>query len=225
MLAVVLVGGLGTRLRSVVSDVPKPLAPVRGRPFLAYLLDRLDAQGITEVMLATGYLGGQVVEAIGDRHGRIAVRYSLEESPLGTGGAVRRALAMVDRWPTFVLNGDTFLALDYRAMARAHQRVGASLTVAVTSVPDAGRYGRVLITNQRVTGFEPKGVAGPGLINAGVYLFNRDTLPSNVPQRFSLETDFLSPCLEALAPLAFDADGYFIDIGVPEDYQRAQREL
>jgi len=226
MQAVVLVGGLGTRLRPVVSDVPKPMAPIRGRPFLAYLLDSLERQGITEAILAVGYLRDVLMECFGEKHGDLRLRYSVEESPLGTGGAVAQAFRAVRQWPAFVVNGDTFLELDFQAMRQAHEAAGAGMSMALAPVADAARYGRAVVEDGRVVDFEAAGRAGPGLINAGVYLFSADLLAAaGLPASFSLEKDFLQPNLSEIRPLAFDRTGYFIDIGVPEDYQRAQREL
>jgi D-glycero-alpha-D-manno-heptose 1-phosphate guanylyltransferase len=226
MWAVVLAGGRGERLRSVVSEVPKPLAPVNGRPFLAHLLDRLERQGIDEVVLAVGYLKEPIMAAFGERHGVIRIRYSIESEPLGTGGALRQALAMVDEFPTFALNGDTILELDYGAMRRAHDAAGARLTIALRRVDDTSRYGAAVVEEGRLVRFEAGGAAAPGLINAGVYLFGENLLADpNLPGRFSFERDFLEARAATLKPLAFETAGYFIDIGVPEDYARAQREL
>jgi D-glycero-alpha-D-manno-heptose 1-phosphate guanylyltransferase len=226
MQAVVLVGGLGTRLRPLVSDIPKPMALVRGRPFLSYLLDFLAVQGITEAILAVGYLRDRLMEVFGERHGTLRLRYSVEETALGTGGAIRQAFGLVDSWPVFAVNGDTFLDVDYKAMRRAHETAGAFLTMALAHVADAGRYGRAVVTDGRVVGFEPSTNPGPGVINAGVYLFSHDPLAwADLPRAFSLEKDFLALQLANLRPLAFNAPGYFIDIGVPEDYRRAQHEL
>ena len=225
MRAILLAGGMGTRLRSVVQDVPKPMAPVAGRPFLSHLLEYLERQGIDEAILSVGYLGQKIVDAYGDRHGGIAIRYAVEDTPLGTGGGLRKALSQVDRFPVFALNADTMVELDYRAMLRAHERASASLTVALRAVPDTGRYGHVVVEGDRIVAFAAAGRGRAGLINAGVYLFGDDILAAEPAPAFSFERDFLEPRAGSLRPLAFQADGYFIDIGVPEDYRRAQTEL
>jgi len=226
MEAIVLAGGKGTRLQSVVSDLPKPMAPVAGRPFLAHLLDLLQRQGVTEVVLSVGYMHEKIIDAFGRRYCDIRLRYAIEEQPLGTGGGLRQALAMVDRFPAFALNGDTLLALDYRAMLAAHQGAGVQLTMALRRMADTGRFGRAVIQSDRIVGFEAGGRGGPGAINAGVYLFGRNLLDDPaLPGSFSFERDFLEPRMSDLAPLAFVTDAYFIDIGVPEDYGRAQRDL
>jgi len=222
MQAVILAGGLGTRLRSVVGDLPKPLAPVAGRPFLARLLDRLERQGFTSAVLSVGYRH----ESIVDRHGAIRLAYAIEREPLGTGGGLRAALAMIERFPCFALNGDTLLDVDYQAMRTAHAAARAPLTMALRRIADVSRYGRAVVEDGRVVGFAAAGAPGPGLVNAGVYLFAGNLLDDPaLPPSFSFERDFLEPRAATLRPLAFETDGYFIDIGVPEDYARAQREL
>lgn len=226
MQAVILVGGLGTRLRSVVSDVPKPMAPVNGRPFLSHLLTYLEGQGVTDAVLAVGHLRETIIDAFGERHGGIRLRYSIEEEPLGTGGGLRQALRMVDRFPVFALNGDSYFAIDYAAMLAAHTDARARLTIALRSMPDTGRYGRVAVTDGRITNFNAGGQSGPGVINSGIYLFAEDLLSNlGLPETFSFEKDALEPRIGEWKPLAYVSDAYFIDIGVPEDYQRVQRDL
>jgi len=225
MRAILLAGGMGTRLRTVVQDVPKPMAPVAGKPFLSHLLDYLERQGVTEAILSVGYLREKIIDTYGDRHGGIAIRYAVEEEPLGTGGGLRKALSMVDRFPVFALNADTFVDIDYRGMLAAHERAKTPLTVALREVPDTARYGRVVVEGDRIASFDASGTAQPGLINVGVYLFADNILATGQPPVFSFERDFLEREIGRLRPLAFRAEGYFIDIGVPEDYLRAQTEL
>jgi len=226
MRAILLAGGMGTRLRSVVQDVPKPMAPVAGRPFLSHLLDYLEGQGIDEVILSVGYLRHIIIETIGERHGGVRVRYAIEEEPLGTGGGLRKALAMSGGFPVFALNADTLVHLDYRAMLRRQEEVGADLSIALRAVDDTARYGSATVEDGCIVSFAAADRPGqPGLINAGVYLFGANILAEGQPPAFSFERDFLEPRIAELRPLAFVADGYFIDIGVPEDYARAQIEL
>jgi D-glycero-alpha-D-manno-heptose 1-phosphate guanylyltransferase len=226
MRAILLAGGAGTRLREVVQDVPKPLAPVAGRPFLSYMLDLLEARGMTEIVISIGYLGHMIRDSYGARYGAMSIRYAVEEQPLGTGGGLRNALAQIDRFPVFALNADTLLDLDYRAMERGFARAERSLGLAVRSVDDTARYGRAVLRDDRVVAFEPAGRSGQGIINAGVYLFGRNLLDDcGLPERFSFEHDFLEPRAAQLQPFAFATSDYFIDIGVPSDYGRAQHEL
>ncbi len=225
MRAIILAGGLGSRLRPLVSDVPKMLAPVGGRPFIAWLLELLERKGVTDAVLAVGYLHEQIEAALGARWGGVALRYSVEGEPLGTGGALRRALGVVERYPVFALNGDTYIDLDLGAMLEAHRRAAAPLTVAVRR--EAGRrYGNIVLQDGRIVGFDSRADHATGLISCGVYLFAQNLLADPaLPERFSFENDFLAPRAPALRPLAFETAGYFIDIGVPEDFLRAQREL
>lgn len=226
MEAVVLAGGLGTRLRAVVPELPKPLAPVAGRPFLSILLDQLDAQGFCRVILSVGYRHELIRAALGERHRGIELVYAVEDRPLGTGGAIRLAARQCCTGEVFVLNGDSYVAVDFAAMREAHLASHTQLTICAVAVADAGRYGRVLIKEGRVAGFAEKGAHGAAMINAGVYLFAPElVLGTDLPEAFSFERDFLERRLGQLKPLAFTTSGVFIDIGVPEDYARAETVL
>jgi D-glycero-alpha-D-manno-heptose 1-phosphate guanylyltransferase len=223
MQAIVLAGGFGTRLRGVVPDLPKPLAPVAGRPFLAILLGQLRAQGFTSVVLSVGYRHEMIRDAFGERSDGMALAYAVEDRPLGTGGAIRLAARACSEADVFVLNGDSYTELDFAAMQARHRDADASLTVCTVEVADAARYGRVLVEDARLAGFSEKGAAGPGLINAGVYLMRRELLETlALPEVFSFENDVLAARLGELRPLVYPTRGRFIDIGVPGDYARAQ---
>ncbi|MEI9981089.1 MAG: nucleotidyltransferase family protein [Edaphobacter sp.] len=224
--AIILAGGKGTRLSTVVPNLPKPLAPIAGQPFLNYLLRQLGHQGIRKVYLSVGHLWERVRETYGNRFENIDLVYVVESSPLGTGGAVRGALGQTNGSNIFVLNGDTFADISLSNMDELHARNGRKLTMALSHVPNASRYGGVQVENGIVTGFLEKGISGPGYINAGCYLLDRSIFDRAIlPSAFSLESDFLIPNLSSLRPMAFFSDGYFIDIGVPEDYARAEIEL
>ena len=226
MEAIVLAGGRGTRLASVIQGVPKVLAPVGDRPFLELLLQRLAQKGMRRVILSVGYLAGSIRDRFGEQFDGLELTYSVEDGPLGTGGAALKALALATTDAVFVLNGDTFADLDYDAMIACHREAGVTASIAVTEVPDCTRYGRVVIERGRVTGFTEKGHAGPGAISVGAYVMNREVFaPFRMPTVFSLETDFFAPQIHELRPLAFVTSGYFIDIGIPEDLARAQTEL
>jgi D-glycero-alpha-D-manno-heptose 1-phosphate guanylyltransferase len=224
MEAIILAGGMGTRLRTVVPDLPKPMAPVTGRPFLAWVLDRLIDAGFESAVLAVGYKHEAISTHFGGRHHGLPLHYSVEGLPLGTGGAIRLAADQVTQYPVFVLNGDTYLELDYRTMLAAHQRAQASLSVAVCHVPDVSRYGALELEGDVIQGFQEKGRSGPGYINAGVYLLSADIM-QRIPagETFSFEQQLLVPKVRELRPRAFLTEGRFIDIGIPEDYERAQR--
>jgi D-glycero-alpha-D-manno-heptose 1-phosphate guanylyltransferase len=226
MQAIILAGGFGTRLRSVLADVPKPMAPLHDKPFLAYLIDYLILQGVTDCVLSVHYLREQICDYFKDSYRGISIRYALEDEPLGTGGAIVNSLHSVDQaQPVFVLNGDTFLRMDYRKMFAGHL-VDTLITMALRSLTDCSRYGVVLTENNIVTAFQEKGSAAPGLINAGVYLINPQIFAGfSLPQSFSFERDFLFPQTEQLQPCAYVVDDYFIDIGIPEDYARALQDF
>ena len=226
MKAIILVGGLGTRLRGVVSDVPKPMAPVQGRPFLSFVLDRLVDTGITGVVFAAGYRHDALRAHFGPDYRGLPLDYSIEAEPLGTGGAIRLAWDRVGESEVFALNGDTYAEVDLRALQAQHLRARPALTVAICHVPDASRYGALDIVGDRVRGFSEKGRSGPGWINAGVYLLGprlREFLPRRDP--FSFEHDLLGRHVDAIDPLAFRSTGRFIDIGTPEDYVQAESLL
>jgi D-glycero-alpha-D-manno-heptose 1-phosphate guanylyltransferase len=226
MRAILLAGGAGTRLRQVVSDVPKPLAPVAGRPFLSYLLDLLKLRGFTEIILSVGYLRDAIMEEYGASYNGLTIDYAIEETPLGTGGGLRNAMERVRAFPVFACNADTFLDLDYRAMLHEHTAAEAALSVAVRHIDNAGRYGKARVEAGRIVAFGSGGEDGPGWINAGVYLFGENLLASeSATAAFSFERDFLERRIVELRPTAFRTEAYFIDIGVPEDYTRAQTEL
>lgn len=224
--AIVLVGGFGTRLRATVPDLPKPLAPVAGRPFLAYVLDNLADGGIRRVILATGYLGELVEEQIGRRWQSMEVLYSREPQPLGTGGAVRLALAHLQGDAVHMCNGDTFLRYVPAALQQSSIDQTSPMALALAKVPDVGRYGAVITRGGYVAAFSEKGGSGSGWINAGSYFLSAQAL-SALPDRdvFSFETDVLLPQAEAGNLAVLKETSGFIDIGVPEDYARAQIEL
>ena len=225
MEAIVLAGGFGTRLKQVVPDLPKPMAPVAGRPFLEILLTSLAHKGFRRVVLSLGYMAEKVVSHFGDHFAGMELVYEIEQSPLGTGGAVRTALAQCTNDHVFVFNGDTFLDLE-AADVEAHWQAHHAPIIVAREVPDTTRYGRLDTDYGRVLGFAEKGMSGPGLINAGCYVLPAGILDSFTRgQPFSLEADFLAKAAGKQRFDLFVTNGHFIDIGVPEDYERAQTEL
>ncbi len=226
MEAIILAGGFGTRLAGRLDGVPKPMAPVAGRPFLEILLSQLARAGCGRAILSVGYLHDVIEKHFGAEFRGVKIDYAVEHAPLGTGGAIRTALGMAWENSVLVLNGDTFLDAQYAAMMRFHADEGAALTMAVTRCENLARYGGVTIDEMRVTGFQEKGRTGAGWINAGAYAIEKDIAwPASVGEKFSFETDFLVPQVGALAPAAYAVEGFFLDIGVPEDLDRAQTEL
>lgn len=229
MSAVILAGGLGTRLRSSVPDLPKPLAPVAGRPFLSHLLDRLADAGLSEVTLAVGYRGELIEAHYGRSYRGIDLRYSWEKEPLGTGGALVQALRQMDTpdQPVWVFNGDTLLTFDLSKAAAFYREKQAECLILLKELYDFDRYGIVATDEEdRVVAFVEKAPRQHGWINGGVYLLDPQVLLSQAfPKRFSLEKDFMEAQLTQLRCYAYRETDYFIDIGIPADYARAQREL
>jgi D-glycero-alpha-D-manno-heptose 1-phosphate guanylyltransferase len=223
MRAIILAGGLGTRLRGAVPDVPKPLAIVNGEPFLALVMRNLRRNGVDELILSIGHMGEMIREKFGDDFEGAHIRYSEESSPLGTGGALRKAVAMLSGESALALNGDTYLDIDHCAIMRAHLAGGSKLTIALKQVADTARFGKVDVEDGKVISFREKGGGGPGLINAGVYVISPGLFDgfSRLPP-FSFEVDFLPESLPALRPGCYITQGDFIDIGTPEDYERAR---
>jgi len=225
MTCIILAGGFGTRLQSVVSEVPKPLAPIHGRPFLAYLLDELASQGIRNAILAVGYKGELVQEALGDSHGDINLSYSFEPKPLGTGGAIALALNLHNSGdPIWIINGDTFFNCDLSAVAKTHKKQTADVTLALCHIDIADRYGLVELDEDHfITRFREKTPGAKGLINAGIYLLEPEALYRfDFEPRFSLEKDFFEAHLMDMRVVGSPQAGYFVDIGIPEDYAKAQ---
>ncbi|MGD0737865.1 MAG: nucleotidyltransferase family protein [Terracidiphilus sp.] len=226
MEAIVLAGGLGTRLASRLDGIPKGMAPVGGRPFLEILLRQLKRAGCSRTLLSVGHLHESIEEHFGSVFEEMRLDYVIEETPLGTGGAIRKALEAANTEFVLALNGDTFLDADYGAMLRFNADERATFTVAVTKQPDIARYGGVLVEGTRIVGFEEKRRAGAGWINAGAYVLPKKLAwPAELGEKFSFEKDFLAAETARLTPAAFEVDGFFLDIGVPEDLDRAQREL
>jgi D-glycero-alpha-D-manno-heptose 1-phosphate guanylyltransferase len=223
--AIVLAGGEGKRLRSVVRDLPKPMADIAGRPFLWWLMIRLSQQNVGRVVLSVGYKAEAIQEYFGNKFGALEISYSLETEPLGTGGAMRFALEAATQQQVIILNGDTYTDIDLRDFISNFQSAKTDLAVAVKYLSDVARYGSVVIEpgSNTITGFDEKRALSAGYINAGVYCLRRNIFAKySVPDKFSFERDFLPKYLGALKPVALKGVQVFIDIGVPEDYALAQ---
>lgn len=219
--AVILAGGLGTRLGDKTRFLPKPMMNIAGRPFLDFLINNLKRQGIQEIVLSIGYLSEAIRGYVGDgdRYG-IPVKYAVENEPLGTGGAVRNCGNHL-RDHFFVINGDTLFDLNYAALAN----YADFTTVALRRVEDASRYGSVTLEKTKVIRFQEKGRSGEGLISGGVLWMKRDDLSVLPEGRSSLESNLL-PTLAKEGRLAgFEANGYFVDIGIPDSLEKAQEEI
>lgn len=228
MQAILLAGGLGTRLRSVVSDRPKPMALIEDRPFMEYVVHELSRHGITDIIFAVGYKGSMVEEYFGDGSrfeaadgsGRMTIRYAYEEELLGTAGAIKNAGKLVTEERVFVLNADTFYQIDYSRLVRQQEQMGLEMALVLREVPDISRYGKAVLEGGRLVGFNEKTIdAGSGTINGGVYLITRELIDSIPDGKVSLENQMIPRWLEEGRLLGgFVNDGYFIDIGIPEAY-------
>jgi len=225
MEAVVLAGGFGTRLRQVVADLPKPMAPIAGRPFLEILLSMLARKGFTRTVLSLGFMSEKITRHFGENYAGMELVYEIESQPLGTGGAIRAALARCVADHVFVFNGDTYLDIEADELERVWQADHHPVIV-VREVPDTMRFGRVEMCDGRINAFLEKGVSGAGLINAGCYVLPRDILDEfPLGQSFSLETEFFIKYLQRIRFDGFVTYGRFIDIGIPDDYALAQTAL
>lgn len=224
--AIILAGGMGTRLRSVIQDIPKPMAPIGETPFLTYLLDELKQQGIQRVVLSTGYKHEVVEESYGNSYKGMDLVYSVEDTPLGTGGAIKKALQLINTPNALILNGDTMFKVDFMSMFRFHLENESDFTLALKKMEDSQRYGVVETASNRVVRFREKAERKAGSINGGIYLLKKEILlGKDLPEKFSFEKDFMEAYFRELKVMAFVSDGYFIDIGIPEDYAKAQQEL
>jgi D-glycero-alpha-D-manno-heptose 1-phosphate guanylyltransferase len=227
--AIILAGGFGTRLQSLVSDLPKPMAPVNGKPFLEYQLRYLKHFGLSKVIISTGHLAERIRSHFGSGFNGLEIKYSHETQPLGTGGGIRLAMSATHEKELLVLNGDSFFDLDLSSFYKQHCSSGSECSLALRKVENASRYGTIrLKTDNQIGSFlEKTGTAGPGTINAGAYLIDRETFLSNTPPHsaFSIEKDFFETKLSTLKIFGFVHEGYFIDIGIPEDYRKAQHDF
>jgi D-glycero-alpha-D-manno-heptose 1-phosphate guanylyltransferase len=227
MEAIVLAGGMGTRLQSVVKDVPKPMAAIKDKPFLYYVLSHLHRFSIDKIILSVGYKSESIQAYFGDQFNGIPIEYTIEKEPLGTGGAIFMALQKISSEHVFITNGDTFFNVDIDAFEKFHLKKAADISMSLRALPDVARYGTVRLNETQIIGFDEKqGLHQPGTINAGSYIFNSKKIrPLSYPQKFSIEKDFFEKNLQTLYFAGYVTNDYFIDIGIPEDYARAQQEL
>jgi D-glycero-alpha-D-manno-heptose 1-phosphate guanylyltransferase len=222
--AIILAGGFGTRLQTVVPDRPKPMAEINGRPFLEYLLDYIISQGVTSCVLSVGFRHEMIMQHFGNSYKGAELLYAIEDKPLGTGGGILNALRFVTSGTLFIINGDTFFRISFPEMEKEFNKNHADMVLALYKVRDGHRYGSVLINRDgRVLKFsEKKDKAGDSLINGGIYLMKRDILSGiDFPEVFSMEKDFLEKSTATLKIYGKPFDNDFIDIGIPETYQQA----
>lgn len=222
MEAIVLAGGFGTRLKPCIENLPKPLAPIGGKPFLHYLLDYLYANGVHRAIISTGYMAEYLEETIGGKYRGMVIDYCREETPLGTGGAIKKALGMCRDGYAVAVNGDSFFDVDLFEMHKLHEKSGCPITLAAREVPWAEYSGFLTVENGRINGFREKGVKSAGLINGGIYFINSNALDGVTEEKFSFEKLILEGGYCPVAVL--ESNGYFIDIGIPENYRKAEAE-
>lgn len=225
MEAIVLAGGFGTRLASIVSNVPKPMAPLNGKPFLEYILSELAENGITHIVLAVHHKKEFIMDYFGNSFRGVQIDYSVEVSPLKTGGAIKQALRYCQENYVFVINGDTFYEVPLKDMRCKSLQTNKTVTIAVKEMHNFSRYGKVDVDKEGlITTFHEKEFCACGYINGGIYDIARNALDQS-PDIFSIEEEFFPKIVKAGEIGAFISNGYFIDIGVPEDYEKAQNEL
>ncbi len=224
MKVLVLAGGMGTRLRGIVNDRPKPMAPVLSRPFLEYLVSQLKRHGLTDIILCVGYLGEQIEEYFDDGHRwGVHISYSHEKEPLGTGGAIKLARKLVQEENFLVMNGDSFLDVDLNTLIDYHLERKALATIALVETGDPIRYGVVEINeNREIESFVEKGHSSRSkLINGGIYMLNKKVFDYIPEGKVSLEKEVF-PNLIGKGFYGLPVKGFFIDIGVPEAYRMVQ---
>jgi D-glycero-alpha-D-manno-heptose 1-phosphate guanylyltransferase len=224
---IILAGGLGTRLRSVVSDLPKPMAPVNGRPFLQYILERLNLLEIRQIVFSIGYMGEKIQDSFGESFGSVPIKYAPEKEPLGTGGGIKLALDHCSSDQVIILNGDTYFEIDLSELLSFHRSGNWEISIGLKSMESPDRYGTVEMEIERILAFKEKRLdLESGLINAGVYCINRNLLDDYpLHEKFSFETDVLEKNVDKWSIGGMVSEGMFIDIGIPEDYERASEIL
>lgn len=226
--AIVLAGGKGERLKDVIGDIPKPMAPVNGRPFLEYQLDYLDKWGMKKVILSVGYMKEKIIGHFGDNYKSMQIVYAEEKESLGTGGAIKNSFELVDGYAAFIFNGDTFFDVNLQRINDFRWIKETDAVIVLRFEDNAGRYGKVEYnSDNRITSFmEKNGSEEEGYINGGVYLLGKSYFKSfYLPEKFSIEKDFFQKYYQQEDFYAIRCFSYFRDIGVPEDYKKAQDEF
>lgn len=230
--AIILAGGLGTRLRDVVKELPKPMAPVNGKPFLHYAFMYLKQQSVNRVILSVGYKSDAIMDYFGDTYNGISIMYMEEKEPLGTGGGIYHAASLCDE-DAFILNGDTFFDVNLGELKQFYTHYNADIALSLKPMRNFDRYGTVEVNaDNRITNFAEKQMMQEGLINGGVYLLSKDCFHKIeemrgevLPQKFSFEKEVLEKYVNDLRFYGKSFDNYFIDIGIPEDYLKSQTDF
>lgn len=224
--AIILAGGLGTRLKSVVADKPKVLSPVAGKPFLHYIIQYLQKQEITEYVFSLGYLADQVLDFLKVNYPNLNYTYCIEDTPLGTGGGIKKAMQLTTNDNVLIVNADTYFDVSLQSMFSFHEKSLSNCTISLKKMTNFDRYGTVELNEENtILTFKEKAYQSEGLINGGYVIISKSiflAFTQQLPEIFSFEKDFLETNIQKLAIKGFVSEGYFIDIGIPEDFQKAQ---
>lgn len=224
--AIILAGGKGTRLQSVVNELPKPMAPVAAKPFLWYLLSWLNNYGYQEVVLSVGYMHNKISSVFGESFGSMQIKYAIEETPLGTGGGIVLAEQMLENDRYTLLNGDSMILVDLDQMAQTFENHRWQVLICSRHMLQPARYGTLELDDNRIQAFAEKDPRlAEGWINAGLYMLTKGLLPFKTGEAFSFEQDFLETSCNKVKMGVFKSGDYFIDIGIPEDYFKAQHDF
>ncbi len=227
--AIILAGGMGTRLKTIISDLPKPMAPIMNVPFLTYQLNYLKHFGIKKVIFSVGYLSEKIIAHYNQSFENISIEYSIEKNPLGTGGGIRMAMSNLNEDLVLILNGDSFFDLDLEQFYNLHLEQKSDFSLALRYVNNSERYGNIEFnsSNQITSFIEKNQLNQSGYINAGVYILSKKLYLQNTKSNinFSIEKDFFEKQLNQLIIKGFEFKDYFIDIGIPEDYLKAQDDF
>lgn len=225
--AIILAGGLGTRLRSAVPDLPKCMAPVNGKPFIGYVIDYLQKQGVEKFILSLGYMKEAIIDYVAEHYPTLQVQFAIEEEPLGTGGGIYLSCQKATEKNVFVTNGDTLFDVNLAALLARHIETNADCTLSLKPMQDFERYGVVeLKEDYSIASFKEKQYYKEGLINGGLYVLNvANFLAESLPQKFSFEKDYMEALYQQRNMSGLVQDAYFIDIGIPQDYLQAQTDF
>jgi len=225
MEVIILAGGLGTRLQSLIKDTPKPMARIGNTRFLEILMSHLKDQGVSKFIISIGYLGGQIKEYFGTNYKGTKIVYVSESEPLGTGGAMKLALSQVESEFALICNGDTYLEIDLYKLQSHWHKLNVPIIVGC-NVDNTFRYGKIIEEDGIITGFLEKSDKTNGLINAGCYLLKKNQLNDfPISVNFSFENDYLPKAIQNNRFSVFKVNGKFIDIGIPDDFKRAEKML
>lgn len=227
MEVIILAGGLGTRLRSVVNDVPKPMALVNNKPFLEYILKWLSIYNINKIIISAGYKADCIKSYFGSSFKKIPIDYVVEDEPLGTGGGILKALGLTSDENIMVVNGDTYFPIDIDIFLSEHMRLNGKITIALKEMTDFDRYGSVSVDNNfNIYKFHEKLFIQHGLINGGIYFINKKFIQdSSLPMKFSFEKEVLEKEVVNKKIKGIQFNNQFVDIGIPDDYHKANQLL